>query len=140
MDAAIDTNEVQDRFVAARVAHLATITAANTAHVVPCCFAMYDGQIVSAVDGKPKSTLALKRLANIAAHPNISMIVDHYDDDWSQLWWVRVDGIAHTLHRGTDYEAAVDSLAAKYPIYRTDRPEGSVIAITPTTWRSWSAQ
>ena len=109
------------------------------AHVVPCCFAAVGATIVSAVDGKPKSRLELRRLDNIAVHPHVSLVVDHYDDNWSQLWWVRVDGAARTLTSGPEYEAALDVLAAKYLQYVVDRPEGAVIVIAPTTWRSWSA-
>jgi PPOX class probable F420-dependent enzyme len=123
----------------ARVARLATVTTDGAAHIVPCCFAvMDDGTIVSAVDGKPKSTMALRRLDNIAANPRVSLVVDYYDDDWSQLWWVRVDGAATALHSGFGYEAALDSLATKYEQYRNMRPAGAVMSITPTTWRSWS--
>lgn len=99
---------------------------------------MDDSTIVSAIDGKPKSTMALRRLDNIAANPRVSLIVDHYDDDWLQLWWVRVDGEATSLHSGARYEAALDSLAAKYEQYRDMRPQGAVIFIKPTTRRSWS--
>jgi PPOX class probable F420-dependent enzyme len=105
---------------------------------VPCCFAVIDGTIVSAVDGKPKSTMALRRLDNIAANPRVSLMVDQYDNDWSQLWWVRVDGHATSLHNGARYEAALDALAAKYEQYRDDRPQGAVMHIEPTQWRSWS--
>lgn len=97
-----------------------------------------DGTIVSAIDGKPKSTVALRRLDNIAAHPAVSMIVDHYDDDWTQLWWVRVDGEATVSTGGALHRAAIDALADKYTHYRDDRPAGALITVTPTTWRSWS--
>lgn len=99
---------------------------------------MHDGTIVSAVDGKPKSTMALRRLDNIAANPRVSLVVDHYDDDWSQLWWVRADGVANAMHNGAGYEAALDSLAAKYEQYRDIRPQGAVLLVEPTQWRSWS--
>ncbi len=129
----------QRRFAAARVARLATVTVAGAAHVVPCCFAVLDdGRIVTAVDAKPKSTLALRRLDNITANPAVSLVVDYYDDDWTQLWWVRVDGEANMLHDGATYELTLDALAAKYEQYRETRPAGAVIEITPTIWRSWS--
>ena len=83
----------------ARVGRLATLTSARTdrparPHVVPCCFALVDDTIYSAVDGKPKTTPALQRLANVRAHPQSCLLVDHYADDWTALWWVRVDGSA----------------------------------------------
>jgi len=122
------------------VARLATVTAEAGAHVVPCCFAILNGgTIVSAVDGKPKSTTALKRLANIEQHRNVSLVVDHYADDWSELWWVRVDGNARVIASGKNYELALDALANKYSQYRDHRPQGPVIAIEPLAWRSWES-
>jgi PPOX class probable F420-dependent enzyme len=138
-----DTHEsphrvAHDRLAHARVGHLATVTAAGAPHVVPCRFAFLEGTIVSAVDGKPKSTNELRRLANIEANPAVSLVVDHYDDDdWTRLWWVRVDGRARVIDSGPEREPALDALAAKYPQYRELRPPGAVVEITPTTWRSW---
>jgi PPOX class probable F420-dependent enzyme len=119
---------------AARVGHLATVTPDGRPHVVPVCFAVHAGRIVTAVDAKPKGTKALARLANVRATRRASLLVDCYDDaDWSRLWWVRVDGAAEVL----ESDAALDALAAKYPQYREQRPPGPVIAITPERWRSW---
>ncbi len=136
----------QQRFQAANVARLATVTADGAAHVVPCCFAFVGDVIVTAIDGKPKSTQVLQRLKNIHANPQVSIVVDHYADDWTQLWWVRVDGVAETTPSGSDsaidgrptYNDAIDALVAKYDQYKTMRPTGAVITIRSTTWRSWS--
>jgi PPOX class probable F420-dependent enzyme len=123
----------EERLAHARVGRLATVTAAGRPHVVPVCFALTGGRIYTAVDAKPKSTRALRRLENVRATGRASLLVDHYEEDWSQLWWVRVDGPAEVL----DSNAALDALAAKYEQYRVDRPAGPVIAITPERWRSW---
>ena len=64
-----------------------------------------------------------------------SLLVDHYAEDWTQLWWVRVDGVAEVLQS----EPAIEALAAKYDQYRAQRPGGPLIAITPERWRSWTA-
>jgi PPOX class probable F420-dependent enzyme len=96
------------------------------------------GMIFSAVDAKPKSTLHLARLDNIRARPTASLLVDHYEDDWSELWWVRVDGPARVLDEAsTGRDDALDALAAKYSQYRTTRPAGPVIAIEISSWRGW---
>ena len=124
------------RLTAARVARLATVRAGGRPHLVPCCFALLDETICSAVDAKPKSTLALQRLANIRAHPAVTLLVDHYADDWSTLWWVRVDGNATTME-GRDRDVAVAALQDKYEQYRGDPPLGSVIAIAIESWRGW---
>jgi PPOX class probable F420-dependent enzyme len=122
-----------ERLAQAPVGRLATVTAAGEPHVVPVCFALAGGRIYSAIDAKPKASTALKRLDNIRATGRASLLVDHYEEDWSRLWWVRVDGPADVL----DSQTAVDALAAKYEQYRRERPAGPVIAIVPAHWRSW---
>lgn len=125
------------RFTAAPVARLATVTPEGRPHTVPIVFAA-DGDVVyTAVDGKPKSTNRLRRLANIAANPAVSVLVDHYADDWSQLWWVRADGIATVLTEGPECEHALALLRAKYPQYELVSLDGPVIRIAVTTWASW---
>lgn len=127
----------------ARIARLATASATGAPHVVPFCFAVVtaDGtdRIVTAVDQKPKTTTALRRLANIAENPQVSLVADHYADDWSQLWWVRVDGVADVVTDPSEREQYLDDLAAKYPQYVADRPAGPVVMIVPTAVRTWSA-
>ncbi len=100
------------RVTDARVARLATVTPEGRPHVVPCCFVLAGDRDVlySAVDGKPKSTLALRRLANIRANPHASLLVDHYADDWSALWWVRVDGAARLVTEGNERDDAISAL------------------------------
>ena len=128
------------RVVGARVGRLATITADGRPHVVPCCFVLHgdDNAVVySAVDAKPKSTLALRRLANVRANPAAALVVDHYEEDWSALWWVRLDGNGRVLGVGDEREHALDLLAAKYHQYAEQRPPGAVIAIDVVSWRGW---
>jgi PPOX class probable F420-dependent enzyme len=125
------------RVTEARVARLATLTSDGAPHLVPCCFAL-DGDVVySAVDGKPKSTLALRRLANLRADSRASLLVDFYGDDWSTLWWVRLDGSGRVIDAGEERDAALALLAAKYDQYRTCQPVGPVVAIDVATWRGW---
>jgi PPOX class probable F420-dependent enzyme len=123
----------EQRLAAARVGRLATVTADGRPHVVPVCFALDAGRIYTAVDAKPKTTQALRRLENVRATGRASLLVDHYEEDWSRLWWVRVDGAAEVLEPGAGREA----LAAKYEQYRAAPPAGPVIAISPDRWRSW---
>lgn len=123
---------------AARVARLATVRPDATPHVVPVTFVLDGDLLVTAVDAKPKTTTSLQRLRNIRANPAVSVLVDHYHDDWVQLWWARADGSA----RVEDPEAipdAIDRLAAKYPQYRQRRPLGPVIVVTIQRWSAWSA-
>jgi PPOX class probable F420-dependent enzyme len=135
--------------VAARVARLATTGPDGRIDLVPITFAVLDGEdpdrirLVTAVDHKPKSTRQLRRLDNVRLRPAVSLLVDHYDDeDWRQLWWVRVTGSARVLDAEIDrpdVSSSVDALVAKYPQYREVRPAGPVIEVTPTRWRCWSA-
>jgi PPOX class probable F420-dependent enzyme len=122
-----------ERVAAARVGRLATVTPGGRPHIVPVCFAVHDGDIVTAVDQKPKTTRALQRLENVRATGRASLLVDHYEEDWARIWWVRVDGAAEVV----DSEAAIDTLARKYEQYRANRPEGPVIVLHPGEWRSW---
>lgn len=128
--------ESRTRFAGARVARLATVSAAGAPHLVPVTFAVLGERIVFVVDDKPKSTTRLRRLDNIAARPSVCLLVDVYDDDWSRLWWARADGTATVL--ATDTEA-VDALAARYPAYVERRPSGPVVSIEVTAWTGWAA-
>jgi PPOX class probable F420-dependent enzyme len=124
---------------AAPVARLATVDADGRPHLVPCCFAL-DGEVAySVVDHKPKRTVALRRLDNIAANPAVCLLVDHYDDDWSTLWWVRFDGTGRVVTEGPEHERAIALLMDKYPQYRATPPSGAVVAIDVTAVRSWAA-
>ena len=123
----------------ARVARLATVRPDGAPHVVPVCFALAGGTVYTAVDAKPKRTPDLARLANIAAEPRVALLADHYEDDWTRLWWVRLDGIARTVTDGRERAAAVTALAAAYPQYAADPPAGSVVAIAPRRWSGWRA-
>ena len=134
-------SDARGRFTAAPVARLATVTADGSPHLVPVVFARCGRRraIYTAVDGKPKSTQRLQRLANIAANPRVSLLVDQYDDDWTRLWWVRADGVA-SIHRD-DAAAATGRilLRAKYPQYQSVSLDGPVIVIRVTRWAAWEA-
>jgi PPOX class probable F420-dependent enzyme len=125
----------EQKLAEARIGRLATVTAAGTPHIVPVCFALHEGRIYTAVDAKPKATTELARLENVRATGRASLLVDHYEEDWSRLWWVRVDGAAEVVRS----EPAIDALAEKYEQYRAARPTGPLIAIAPERWRSWVA-
>lgn len=132
--------DVRRRVTEARVARLATADGSGEPHLVPIVFALDGDAIHTCVDDKPKTTRRLRRLADIAANPRVSVLVDHYSDDWSQLWWIRIDGIATVHAADTDAGATgLDALVRKYPQYQSKRPPGPVITIARLRWRSWSA-
>lgn len=132
--------DVRRRVTEARVARLATADESGEPHLIPIVFALAGDAIHTCVDDKPKTTRRLRRLADIAANPRVSVLVDHYSDDWSQLWWIRIDGIATVHAADTDAGATgLDALARKYPQYQSKRPPGPVITIAGLRWRAWSA-
>jgi PPOX class probable F420-dependent enzyme len=117
------------------VARLATVGADGRPHVVPICFAIEGDTLYTAVDGKPKRTRRLKRLANIETNPWVEVLIDHYEDDWSRLWWVRLRGPARIV----DDRPGVELLAAKYPQYARRPPAGPVIAVTIEERTEWTS-
>lgn len=138
------------RFRAARVGRLGTVGAAAP-HLVPCCFAVdeavdeaVDGSVqrlvaYSAVDDKPKRNVRLQRLADVAGHPYATLLVDHYDEDWSALWWIRVSGPARVITEGAEHLRAVELLRGKYQQYAAHALTGPVLAIELQEWRTWAA-
>ena len=148
------------RFAEARVARLGTVGDDGVPHLVPCCFAVdgLDGLDVldgidgpnshdalavpvaySAVDDKPKRSAHLRRLDNVGSHPVATLLVDHYEDDWSRLWWVRVDGPARLVDDDAERVRATRLLREKYPPYAGHRLDAAILAVELRHWRSWSA-
>ncbi len=130
--------ELRQRVVAARVARLATVRPEGTPHLVPVTFVLDGWSIVTVVDHKPKRTTALQRLRNIEANSAVSVLVDHYGDDWTRLWWARADGTARVV-AASEAPNAIDLLMAKYAPYRQQPPEGPVIVVTVDRWTVWAA-
>jgi PPOX class probable F420-dependent enzyme len=134
--------EARARFAASPVARLATATPDGRPHLVPIVFALHDGTtpggtVYHGVDAKPKRHTALRRLANLDANPRASILVDHYDDDWDTLWWVRADGTARDVDpAGPEGRTAVGLLEARYPRFRLT---GRLIAVDVTGWSWWTA-
>ncbi len=130
---------MRHRMSNAMVARLATIGRDGRPHIVPITFAMGDDELYFAVDHKPKRTVNLQRLRNIEANPAVSVLVDHYENDWSKLWWVRMDGQAHIVDAGERRDQAIGLLCARYEQYRTVPPDGPVVAIAVERMSGWSA-
>ena len=135
----MDQGQMRDRVEGARVAHLASVTETGAPHVVVICFALEADTLYFAVDAKPKRTRDLMRLRNIAAHPAVSVLVDHYEEDWRRLWWVRLDGEARVIEAGAEFEHALDLLVGRYPQYEHARPAGPVVALSVRRISGWSA-
>jgi PPOX class probable F420-dependent enzyme len=134
----VEAAAARELFAAARVARLASVGPDGRPHLVPIVFAVAGDVIVTAVDDvKPKRTRSLARLRNIAAEPRVSVIADHYDEDWTQLWWVRADGLATVIEGDA---SAMGLLADRYTQYWEHPPPGPVIRIQVERWTGWSAE
>jgi PPOX class probable F420-dependent enzyme len=108
----------QQRFLdTLRVARLATADAHGVPHVVPVCFAIADGTLYMTIDEKPKRQVGapLKRLRNIAENPAVAILADRYDEDWTRLGWIMLQGRAEILSGGTEHARAQALLRARYP-------------------------
>lgn len=129
--------EARERFAAAPVARLATADATGHPHLVPVVFAVQGNAIYSVVDAKPKRTPALKRLANVRANPAVSLLADHYDEDWTKLWWARADGRGRVLDPAEpEAGQAIEQLRRRYP---QQQAAGPVLAVDVERWSGWSA-
>ncbi len=135
----LGSDDARARFAAARVARLATVSGDGVPHLVPVVFAVAGERVLIAIDGKPKTTRALRRLANIVENPAVCLLADEYDEDWSALWWVRVDGYAEVRDEDEALTEARALLGARYPQHVSDPPEGPVIEVTVDRWSGWTA-
>jgi len=137
----VEAAEARELLASARVACLGSRGGEGRPHLVPMTFAVEGDSILTIVDHKPKRTRRLRRLENIAADPRVSVLADHYDEDWSTLWWTRADGLARILEPGSGGHAnAVARLAARYPQYREVEPDGPAIEISVSRWSGWRAR
>jgi PPOX class probable F420-dependent enzyme len=139
----MDRDEAVRRLAEAKVGRIATVRPDGSPHVVPFAFAVIDAddalRLYWCVDDKPKRSRALQRLVNIRAHPAVELEVDRYDDDWSELWWVRASGMAREVTSPDERERALLALAAKYPPYADHPPSGPVVAIQVDRVSGWAA-
>ena len=129
-----------------RVARLATVDATGQPTVVPICYAFDGKRFYSAIDEKPKSVSwgRLKRLRNIEANPHVSLVIDDYSEDWTQLGYVLIRGLAEAIEPGgrcaSEHERAVDLLRGKYPQYGTMAIDRRlIIRIEVTGVKRWSS-
>jgi PPOX class probable F420-dependent enzyme len=130
---------VRKRVETARVARLATIDPDGRPHLVPIVFALAGDTLYSAVDAKPKRSRRLRRIENSRERPDVTVLVDHYEDDWRRLWWIRLRGRARVLDNGEEAERALRLLTEKYEQYKDKPPGHPVLAIDVHEWRDWSA-
>jgi PPOX class probable F420-dependent enzyme len=126
-----------------RIGRLATADRSGQPLVVPICYAFDGRHCYSAIDLKPKrATSHLKRLGNIRENPHVSLLIDHYEEEWSRLHYVIIQARAEILSEGREFSEAVGLLVSKYPQYHTmplDREAGTMIKISPHRVIEWRA-
>ena len=127
------------RLTAARVARLATTDSDGRPHLVPIVFALDGDTLYTAVDNKPKGSRTLRRIENARARPEVTILVDHYEEDWGRLWWIRLRGRARVLDQGEERQRALTLLREKYPQYHGEPPDGPVLAVDVTDVRQWAS-
>jgi PPOX class probable F420-dependent enzyme len=135
----VERAEARRLFTGARVAVLATLNPSGQPHLVPITFVVDSDRVWTAVDGKSKRSTQLRRHANIRANPAVSLLAQHWDEDWSALWWVRADGIATITDTVASVDRVADLLRSKYDQYDSVDVSGPVVAVTIHTWRGWTA-
>jgi PPOX class probable F420-dependent enzyme len=131
--------DLRDRVTRERVARLATTDPDGRPHLVPIVFVLVDDTLYTAVDEKPKRSRTLRRIENARERPDVTVLVDHYEDDWTRLWWVRLRGRARVLDEGDEAARALTALTAKYEQYREKAPGLPVLAVDLVDWRGWSS-
>jgi PPOX class probable F420-dependent enzyme len=136
----MESAEARRLFATVSVARLASVRPDGAPHLVPVCFAVDGETLYTAVDAKPKTTKQLARLRHIVAEPRVAVLADHYEDNWTRLWWVRMDGRARIVDDPAERERALALLAGRYPQYRDTPPDGPVIAVDADRWSGWRAE
>jgi PPOX class probable F420-dependent enzyme len=135
----VDAQTMRHLAESARVGHLGTAGVDGQPHVVPVCFVLIDEIAYTAVDHKPKRTTQLRRIANVTATGHACLLVDQYREDWSSLWWVRLDGHGRVVDDPHEAAPALAGLRDKYRQYAELPPTGPVLALDVTRWSGWSA-
>lgn len=135
----MDEHAMRQLVTESRVGRLATVGPGGRPHVVPFCYAVSGDVLYSMVDEKPKSTHDLARLRNIRTTPAVEVVVDQYDEDWTEVWWVRLRGNARVVESGAEWDRALSLLTAKYPQYVVAPPRGAAVVVEIDRWTGWSA-
>ncbi|HVA76400.1 MAG TPA: TIGR03668 family PPOX class F420-dependent oxidoreductase [Candidatus Binataceae bacterium] len=144
--ASLDEPRVRDFLAAARIAHLATADAGAAPHAVPLCYWFDGARFYFVIDEKPKRHApgsAIKRMRNIAENPRAAIVVDHYEEEWSQLAFVMIRGAASVVADGEEYMLALRNLRDKYPQYRAMAlvPERNpIVRVDPERVNVWGAR
>lgn len=133
----MDRADALERLALARVARFASITPEGIPHLVAVTFVVIGLNVVHMIDEKPKTTQHLQRLLNVEATPTASLLADHYEEDWTSLWWVRVDGEVTVEKDSENWWEARARLEGKYRQYLNSPPSGPAIFLSIDRLTSW---
>jgi PPOX class probable F420-dependent enzyme len=138
---ALPEDECRRRLAAASHLVLATIHPERGVDLVPVVASLDGASAWLPIDTvKPKTSARLRRLANVEADPRVALLAEHYDADWSQLWWVRAHGHAREVHAAGELDRARAALAARYPDYTDPASIAGALAVDIDRWSGWTAQ
>ncbi len=139
----IPQSDIEERFRTCLVARLATLNPDGSPHQVPIVFTWVDDCFWSPIDGKPKENVPLQRVVNARSDSRGSLLLDEYDNNWTKLWWIRIDVQITVIEIGeTPLPGVLDSLVEKYPQYEDVavlRDPGTILRLTPKKISSWQA-
>ena len=127
----------------ARVARLATVDSEFKPHIVPVVFVFDGNHFFIPVDKKRKTAKPekLKRIRNIQYNPNVALLIDQYDEDWTKLAFVMIEGkasVASKREGNIQVREAYKRLMTKYVQYQKVGVGEMYIIITPKKVASWS--
>jgi PPOX class probable F420-dependent enzyme len=130
--------ELRERFHSSAVARLATVRPDGAPHLVPVVFAASGDTVWLAIDAKPKRTTQLQRLTNLRREPRCALLVDHYEEDWDRLWWVRADGLGEVIDEPGPGHPGLAALIERHPQYHVQPPAGPLVVVSVERWSGWS--
>jgi len=135
----VPVTELRARFASSAVARLATVRPDGAPHLVPVVFAAAGDTVWLAIDAKPKRTTQLQRLTNLRREPRCALLVDHYEEDWGRLWWVRADGLGVVIDDPDPGHPGLAALVERHTQYRTQPPSGPLVVVSVERWSGWSS-
>ena len=131
----MDEEKMRHRVSGARAARVGTIDEQGRTHLVPIVFVVEQDTLYSSTDAGARLP---KRLRNLARDPRVTVLVDDYGEDWSQVWWVRLRGAGRVVQDGAERDRARQLLAVKYPQYDGGPGDGAMMAVDIEEWSGWA--
>jgi PPOX class probable F420-dependent enzyme len=99
MDFVIKDISLKTKINEARVARLATVDLECKPHLIPVVFVFDNDCYFIPIDEKTKRSRPekLKRAKNIQQNPNVTLLIDEYNEDWTKLYFIMIQGKASII-------------------------------------------